>query len=389
MRIVRDIWDGFRGSPGRIVLAVIALAIGMLALTLLLAVLNGLQRRADRMVQELGANVVVLMPGNDALSALRPEIVSLLAANLEGVSVSGVNRSTLGSPDGRSAWAVVAADESLGRVRDWSLRGGRLLDGYDVSRARRNAVITEPVAQRANLAPGSSLRLRDIPFTVVGVVAASGTEGGTDAGWATGPDTIFIPRTVALAGQDAPWRRRDADAVYLRLDPSRPFDAQLRAAERVLASTGRDPRRFSWVTPDSLLAGIRNMQKAVAVSAGGIAALCLVLGGMTLMSLMMANVRERVGEIGLRRALGASPRDIAALFVLEACLTTLLAAVLGTGLAGLAAGRLAGLLDLPLAVDNTVLTIPVLASLLLGCMFSALPASRAARMQPAEALRND
>ena len=388
LRTLRDVWDGFRGSPGRIVMALAALTIGMIALTLLLAVLNGLQHRAEKMVQELGANVVALLPSRDEKSALRTEFAPLLAANLKGVEVSGANRASVPSPDGRSTWTVVSADESLGRVRDWKVRSGRLLDGFDVSRAQRNAVVTESLARRAGLAIGGSLRLQEIPFTVVGIVVGSG-EAENEAAWTTGADTVFIPRTVALRGQDSPWRRRNFETIFLRLDAARPFDSQLRAAERVLASAGRDPKKFSWVTPESLLAGIRKMQEAVAISAGGIAALCLVLGGMTLMSLMMANVRERVAEIGLRRALGARPRDIAALFILEACLTTLLASVIGCALAALAADWLAPRFDLPLTLDSHVLIIPVLASLALGCIFSVIPACRAARLQPAEALRND
>jgi putative ABC transport system permease protein len=387
-RTMRDVWDGFRGSPGRIVLALAALTIGMIALTLLLAVLGGLQKRAEKMVQELGANVVALLPGRDESAALRPEIASLLAANLRGVEVSGANRSNVSSPDGRASWLVIAADEALGRVRDCVLRGGRFLDGFDVSRAQRNAVVTESLARRAGLAIGSELRLQETLFTVVGIVGGSGVTEN-DQAWTMGEDTIFIPRTIAMRDQDASWRRRNFDAIYLRLDPSRPFDGQLRAAERVIASAGRDPKKFSWVTPESLLAGIRRMQQAVAISAGGIAGLCLVLGGMTLMSLMMANVRERIAEIGLRRAIGARPLDIAALFVFEACLTTFIASAIGVGLAAWVAVWLAPRFDLPLTIDSRVLTIPVLASILLGCIFSALPAFRAARLQPAEALRND
>lgn len=175
----------------------------------------------------------------------------------------------------------------------------------------------------------------------------------------------------------------------MRLGAERPLEDQLRTAERLIETTGRDANKFSWVSPESLLAGIRRMQEAVAWSAGGIAGLCLVLGGMTLMSLMLANVRERVAEIGLRRALGARPVDVAALFVLEACLTTLLAAVIGCGMATVAAQVLVARFDLPLATNFRVLATPVLASVVLGCIFSVLPARRAARLHPAEALRNE
>ncbi len=387
-RAGRDVWEGFRGSPGRIVLALAALSIGMLALTLLLAVLDGLQLRAEKMVQELGADVVALLPGRDENASLRGDLLKLMAANLPGVEISAVNRSQVASPDGRATWSVVATDDSLAKVRGWPLRDGRFLDAWDVSHARRCAVVTEALARRAGLTVGASVRLQQIPFTVVGIVSGAG-ESQAEQAWASGAETVFIPRSVALREQDASWRARPFEAIFLRLAAGRPLEEQMRVAERLIETTGRDAKKFSWVSPESLLAGIRRMQQAVAWSAGGIAGLCLVLGGMTLMSLMMANVRERVAEIGLRRALGARPVDVAALFVFEACLTTLLAAAIGCGMAALAARVLVARFDLPLSANFRVLVTPVLASVVLGCIFSVLPARRAARLHPAEALRNE
>lgn len=387
-RLLADIGEGFRGSPGRIALSLTALSVGMIALTLLLAVMAGLRERAQRMTAELGANVIAILPGGDASSTLRPELASLLAANLTNATVSGTSRASFASPNGRATWEVVSADSSFGRVKDWGLRAGRLLDDHDLERAQRNAVITESLAKRNNLAVGSALRMQETVVTVVGIIAGSGGSSGGEA-WTLAPDTIIIPRTVSLRDHDATWRQRELNAIFLRLDATRALGEQLREAERIVATAGRDPKSLSWVTPESLIAGIRRMQQAVGIAAGGIAGLCLVLGGMTLMSLMLANVRERIGEIGLRRALGASPADIAGLFIFEACLTTLLAAGLGGGCAVAAARGLAARFDLPMTITPAVVAIPILASVVLGCIFAALPARRAARLQPAEALRNE
>lgn len=388
MRLLRDIAEGVRGGPSRIALALAALSVGMVSLTLLLAVMAGLRERAARLTSELGANVVAILPGNDALSTLRVDLVSLLGANLEGVHVSGAGRTTVASPDGRSQWLVVAADENFRFIRDWDVRAGRMLDGGDVARAGRVAVVTESLARRAGLAPGSSLRIQETAFTIAGIVADAGAASDGQA-WAMGTETVFIPRTVSLKEHEAPWRNRNLETIFMRLDPARPYDEQLRDAKRLAASAGRDPAKLSWVTPDSLLSGIRRMQQAVGFAAGGIAALCLALGGMTLMSLMLANVRERVPEIGLRRALGATPTDIAALFILEACLTTLLAALIGGGLAVAVAETLAARFDIPVHIETSVVAIPVLASVLMGAIFAAFPARRAACLEPAEALRNE
>jgi putative ABC transport system permease protein len=144
----------------------------------------------------------------------------------------------------------------------------------------------------------------------------------------------------------------------------------------------------TWVTPTSLVRSIRALQRTLALTAGGIAGLCLVLGGTTLMSLMLAEVRQRIPEIGLRRSLGARPRDIAALFVAESLVITGAAALAGVVVAAAVLDGLSGRVGVP--VDRGVFTfvIPGIASMLLGVIFSWWPARVASRLSPALALRN-
>jgi putative ABC transport system permease protein len=145
----------------------------------------------------------------------------------------------------------------------------------------------------------------------------------------------------------------------------------------------------AWVTPNLLLARIRKLQRTLHLTVGSIAFLCMVLGGTTLMSLMVANVRDRVTEIGLRRALGASSWDIASLFLMEACLVTGLAGLGGTMGTCLLLALFRSRFPVPLALDMHTVLLPVAAAVFLGAVFSYGPARAAARIVPAEALRND
>jgi putative ABC transport system permease protein len=146
---------------------------------------------------------------------------------------------------------------------------------------------------------------------------------------------------------------------------------------------------LAWITPESLLHRIRRLQRTIRLTVGSIAVLCLLLGGTTLTSLMVANVRDRVTEIGLRRALGATSRDIAVLFVWEACLVTAAAAVIGTAATHLV--LLLGRRGLPVPVHLGLVTllVPVVVSLALGSASSYWPARSAAAIAPSEALRNE
>jgi len=184
--------------------------------------------------------------------------------------------------------------------------------------------------------------------------------------------------------------------------PDGRLDGLLVAAPDVaaLGGTARDARRLltqamfgtegiEWITAEGLLAPLRRLERTVSLVGGGIASLCLLLGGCTMMALMLANVRERVLEIGLRRALGATTRDIVSLFVLEAAAVSLGAALSGVTLAWLGLHLLTRHLTIPATFEPGVVATVVLAVLVLSVLFSSLPAGVAARIEPAEALRYD
>jgi putative ABC transport system permease protein len=137
-----------------------------------------------------------------------------------------------------------------------------------------------------------------------------------------------------------------------------------------------------------LLRSVRRLQRGVALSAGGIAGLALVLGGTTLMSLLIAGVLERVPEIGLRRALGGTPRDVAALFVAEACAVTTAAGVLGVLGAMALMPALERAAPIPVRTGPLSVILPLAFSILAGVAFSWWPARRAACIPPSEALRS-
>ena len=145
---------------------------------------------------------------------------------------------------------------------------------------------------------------------------------------------------------------------------------------------------MSWVTPDSLISGVQNLRNTIGVTVGGVAVLCLLLGATTLVSLMVANVQDRIREIGLRLALGATRREIAALFVVEAGVVTTFAGIIGSILAYTAITFGQQYIPVPTKTEWSSFLIPIGIALLIGLLSAYWPATIAAKINPSEALRN-
>jgi putative ABC transport system permease protein len=390
-----DVWDGLRTQPGRAGLSILAVAVGIAALTVLVAVLGGLRDKARRIAQELGVNVVGILPAGGSAPAaagrLEERHAAILAANLPGGLVSTMRRYDVPTLGTEKTLSVVATDPALIRIRGWRLQDGRFLDARDMERREWSAVVGRALAERWNWKVGNLIMLRNMPFRIVGIVEAGGgtleTETG-DPGLVLGERIVFVPKTVQpywLTEWKTPEDR--LDAIFLRMPEAMDYGRALSTARRLLDQPDASAKRVSWVTPETLTRSVRRLEKTISLTVGSIAVLCLVLGGTTLMSLMVSNVRDRITEIGLRRALGATQKDVAALFVLESAVLTATAALIGVLAAHalLILGRTA--LPVPIRPGLSSILVPLIAAVVLGIAFSYWPARMAARIAPAEALR--
>ncbi len=396
-RTIGDIVEGIRAQPAGVAISLSAITIGIASLTVLLAVIGGLRDRADQMIDELGVNVIAIINQAEVTqtnkTGLTVQHASLLEQNLPGHIVATVRRYDVPTYGTNSFLSVIATDSSFADIRQWRLSEGRFLDSRDIDSRERSAVISQTLSSQWGWKTGDIIMLRNMPFNVVGIVETGGAALDTEVANSDlilGERVVFVPKTLVPYWADSSMQIDDKlDAVFLKIPNSTSLATSEKLSRRLLSESGSHLDDISWVTPETLIQGINKLGKTISLAAGSVVALALLLAGTTLMSLMLTNVRSRVTEIGLRRALGASRRDIISMFLMEACLITGIAAVVaiaGTYLL-LVLGRNA--LPVPVSTGSGTITIPFIVAFILSITFSYWPAKKAARITPSEALRNE
>jgi putative ABC transport system permease protein len=281
--------------------------------------------------------------------------------------------------------AVIGSDEHYPRVRNLVLLAGRFLDPGDVALRQKVALLTERMAQRLygsqRGAIGQILKLHGLQFTVIGTFKEKTESFGLSE---LSTETVLIPITVIR--YFTPVERIDPLYVQARTpEDVIPLTAEV---QRILESRHRPGARYRVENLTSILEAASNIALVLTLVLVLVAAIALVISGIGIMNIMLVTVTERTREIGVRKAVGASRREVLAQFLMEAVVISI-----GGGMIGILAG-----VALPLAVNYFVegIEIPIstlsiavafAVSFIVGLVFGLLPANRAARLNPTEALR--
>ncbi len=395
-RAVRTSLRALFAHKVRALLALSSVTIGVTAVVLTSALGAGAQRDVLRRMEAIGTNLIVIRPAQVQRLAARKTIAGAVTTlRLDDFEVvAGLPFVAAAAPDAERAVRVkagraITVTKVLGTspaypvVRNFRIRAGRFFGAEDDRQARRVAVLGSQVAEalfeEANPI-GAEVRVRGVIFEVIGVMESKGVlPDGSDE-----DNEILVPiRTVLRRVLNVVW----LNGIFVSVDdPARIDAARAAIGDLLRARHGRDDF------------GIQNTMKFVAMQkqaadfltllAAGIGGVALLIGGTGILALMMMSVKERTSEIGVRMAVGATPRDVLLQFLLEA---TLLAA--GGWFIGAACGAAGAVLvamftEWKVAVPFDALLASAAMVLVAGLGFGVIPARQAALMAPMEALRS-
>ncbi|HMU60773.1 MAG TPA: ABC transporter permease [Gemmatimonadales bacterium] len=397
--------DSLRASKVRAALTILGVAIGVMVVIAMASAITGINRALEKELESAGPRTffvqrffqggINISDGSDELSPWRrnPWITveeSEMIRQLPAIQEVSIDESTqgpvkygdtelpsVGIAGFGPAWVYVTGGEIV---------AGRSFTAMEYAAGARVAVINDKVAEALfpGLDPiGKTIKIFGQPFQVIGLhVAAASLFGGGDQA------RLAIPHTTFEKVADY-WKGWMSISV-MPVDGVTVEEAQDQVVAALRGSRGLKPSQennFAILTQDRILETFDSMTSAFFLVMLALSSVGLMVGGVGVVAIMMISVTERTREIGVRKALGATRREVLFQFLVEAATLTLVGGVVGMMLGGLIALSINKLTPIPAAVPLWSVVVALLASIVTGIMFGMYPANKASKLDPVEALR--
>ena len=384
----------------RAFLTMLGIIIGVGAVIAMVAIGEGAKATIRSQISALGTNVLVILPGSNVQGGVRAgsgNRYTLLDSDARAMTRE-LRSIAYASPVLRRQEQVIAGNLNWGtlaqgvapefeQIRDWQIESGRFLHEGDMDSAAKVTVIGQTVARQlfGNDDPiDSVIRIRNIPFRVVGLLVGKGQTGhGQDQ-----DDTVMVPYTTM---QKRLMRITYVQSIVVRaISAEKVPEAQeqitLLLRQRHRIAEGREDD-FTVRNLSDIAEAAQSTARVMAVLLGSVAGISLLVGGIGIMNIMLVSVTERTREIGIRMAVGARGRDIMLQFLVEAVVMAATGGGIGI-LLGIGSSEVLKLwANWPTLVSPSIVAIAFLFSGAVGVFFGFYPAKKASTLDPIEALR--
>jgi putative ABC transport system permease protein len=383
----------------RSLLTMLGIIIGVACVITMVAVGTGASSSIQATINSLGSNFIMIFPGAAMSGGMRsftgesrltPE--DALAIKAESPAVAYV------SPGARTNAQIVAGEQNWGTqiwgvdvdwpfIRAWNVAEGDFFTDVDVRSSSKVCVLGATVAE--NLFPngdavGSTIRIKHVPFKVVGVLER---KGGNMMGQDQ-DDQIVAPYTTVMKQLMGSPRismiyvsARSADAVA---EAQTEIEALLRQRHRLQGAQESD---FNMRSQEEIASTSAQTSRTLSILLGSAAAISLLVGGIGIMNIMLVSVTERTREIGVRLAIGAKGRHVLLQFLLEAIALSVVGGAIGVGLGLLIPNLVTRFAGMPTQVSSGSVLLAFGFAAAIGVFFGFYPARKASRLDPIDALR--